>query len=77
MDNPKQPEKFVLPYKTRLEIANDLGISLRTLNRRIKELKIDLSRKNLLSPKEYLPIYQAILGNGFDESYIYSLAQAK
>jgi DNA-binding transcriptional regulator LsrR (DeoR family) len=54
-----KPQKTLEP-KTRSQIANDLGFSARTLNRKLKSANIQLP-KGLVNPENQVKIYK-ILG---------------
>lgn len=51
-------------FKTREEVANEFGISTKTLRRRLKKADISLS-KGLLSLKEQIIIYN-LFGKAFN-----------
>lgn len=55
----KKQHPTLTTAKFKKEIAYDLGISLKTLQRRLKLHKIDVPR-GLISPKEQNLIYEAL-----------------
>ncbi|WP_421977222.1 winged helix-turn-helix transcriptional regulator [Roseivirga seohaensis] len=46
------------PFKTRKEIAEELSISVSTLNRYLKESDIELPKGRYLKPSEYCKVYK-------------------
>jgi hypothetical protein len=51
-------EAHILQAKTRHEIADEYGISVKTLHRRLKKADINLS-KGIIMPKDVIIIYRA------------------
>ena len=49
-----------LTYKTRRQIADELGLSYATLRRRIRSKKIPISKGKLLTPEEQRLIYATL-----------------
>jgi hypothetical protein len=60
--NVEIPEEYVylIFMKTRKELAAEYSISCRTLNRRIKEHHLVISRKRYLSIEDVLEVYLAL-----------------
>lgn len=56
--SPTKPPKHLV-HRTRKQIANDLQISPRTLNRKLKAANIHLP-KGLVSPEDQVRIYSAL-----------------
>lgn len=47
-------------FKTRQQLADQLGISRRTLHRLIKQLELDIPQRKLLSPADQQKILLAL-----------------